>query len=81
MQENAFSTPLPSRRLPLRSGLRRALACLAVLCGVSAVQAQTQQNLEQFTQHWIEQALQDVHDLRLRLRHRHLQLLQQASTD
>ena len=58
MQENAFSTPLPSRRLPLRSGLRRALACLAVLCGVSAVQAQTQQNLEQFTQHWIEQALQ-----------------------
>lgn len=30
---------------------------------------------------WIEQALQDVHDLRLRLRHRHLQLLQQASTD
>lgn len=58
MQENAFSAPLPLRHLPLRTGLRRALACLAMLCGVPAVQAQTQQNLEQFTQHWIEQALQ-----------------------
>ena len=60
MRKIAFSAPVLFRRSSLRTVLWRALACLLPLCALPAAQAQApaQQNLEQFTQQWIEQALQ-----------------------